>query len=191
MPSAAYRHWKTVRAAILNDVEAALNAVGGSGRGRRLALQQINRAYAVLLSAEFQGFCRELHDECIDAIKSPIPASLQPIINREFAFNRLLDRGNPNPGNIGADFNRFGIKFWEELDKADSRVSAWKRSLEFLNDWRNAIAHHVYDVARLGTMVLRVHQVREWRTACDRLARTFDSILREHLESITGMRPWS
>jgi len=191
MPSAAYRHWTAIRAGILDDIETAHLAVGGTGRGRRLALLQVTRAYTVLLSAEFQGFCRDLHDECIDAIKSAIPLSLQSIIDREFAYNRLLDRGNPNPGNIGADFNRLGIKFWDVLEKHDGRVAGWKRSLALLNEWRNAIAHHVYDPARLGTIHLRVRKVREWRAACGQLARVFDSVLRTHLLAVTGLEPWS
>lgn len=191
MTSASYHHWLTVRAAALDDVEAALSAVGGSGRGRRLALQQVNRAYVVLLSAEFQGFCRDLHNECSEHFISLVPVAVQDVVRLQFLSSRLIDRGNPNPGNIGADVNRFGIKFWAELGKADLRTVDDRRELEKLNEWRNAIAHHEYDPHRLGgTIVLRVRQVRGWRWACDRLARTFDTVLRQHLGTVTGVLPW-
>jgi hypothetical protein len=192
MPSASYRHWRTSRASALHDIETALAAVGGVGRGRRVAHQQVTRAYAVLLSAEFQGFCRDLHTECVESIKAAVPAALQPVIEREFAFNRLLDRGNPTPGNIGSDFNRLGVEFWPKVLAADLRAATWQRKLELLNSWRNAIAHNDYDRTKLGgTIVLRTAAVREWRRACTRLARLFDVVLPGHLHTVTGTLPWS
>ncbi len=34
---------------------------------------------------------------------------------------RKLDSGNPNPGNLGSDFNRFGLDFWAVVDRLDVR----------------------------------------------------------------------
>src|SRR5579884_2178893 len=65
VPSAAFQEWSTVRAASLDEVENAHRSVGGTGPGRRYATQQINQAYAVLLSSQFQAFCRDLHTECV------------------------------------------------------------------------------------------------------------------------------
>jgi hypothetical protein len=191
MPSASYRHWRTTRAVVLDDIESAHAAVGGSGRVRRVALQQVTRAYAVLLSAEFRGFCRDLHDECIEAVKAAVAGPLQPIMDREFALSRFLDRGNPTPGNIGSDFNRLGLSFWPSVLAAEPHSGAWQHTLDLLNAWRNAIAHNDYDPTKLGrTIVLRVAQVREWRQTCSRLARVFDRVLRQHLIAITGVVPW-
>lgn len=191
MPSASYRRWRTVRAAALNDIEVAHALVGGSDRGHRVALQQVTRAYAVLLSAEFQGFCRELHRECADAIKAVTPAAVQAVIERQFLYNRLLDRGNPNPGNVGSDFNRLGIDFWPEIKRVFTEVASWRGDLDGLNAWRNAIAHHDYDRARLGdTIILRAALVRRWRRSCGRLARAFDRVMRDHLHTLTGTLPW-
>lgn len=47
----------------LGEIAAAHTAVGGQGSGRRYATQEINHAYAVLLSSQFQRFCRDLHTE--------------------------------------------------------------------------------------------------------------------------------
>src|ERR1051326_7716073 len=68
MPSIALQNWHTNRLRTLDEIEQAHRAVGGIGRGRRYATQQINHAYTVLLSSQFQGFCRDLHTECIDAV---------------------------------------------------------------------------------------------------------------------------
>jgi hypothetical protein len=63
--------------------------------------------------------------------------------------------------------------------------------LEELNLWRNAIVHHDFDRARLGgTTILRLQRVRRWRGACNRLARSFDEVMRRHLQNLTGSSPW-
>src|SRR5438874_12908119 len=105
LASVALQLWQTVRAAALDEIEAAHRLVGGSGPGRRYATQQINHAYAVLLSSQFQGFCRDLHTECVDAIAAAFTRpGLSQAVRDEFLLARKLDRGNPNPANIGADF---------------------------------------------------------------------------------------
>lgn len=76
MPSVALNTWQTGARQALDEIAAAHEAVGGTGRGRRFATQEINRAYAMLSSCQFQGFCRDLHTEAVgrlaDAI-SPLP----------------------------------------------------------------------------------------------------------------------
>jgi hypothetical protein len=127
MPSVALQNWSTSRAAVLDQMEHAHRSVGGTGPGRRLLTQHINQAYAVLLSSEFQGFCRDLHDECSECLVRPVTApDLLTIYRSNFFFGRKLDSGNPNAGNLGADFNRFGFLFWQGID-ADSPRSATMR----------------------------------------------------------------
>ena len=117
MPSVSYRQWNTVRVAALDEIARAHVAVGGTARGRRYTTQQINRAYALLLASQFQGFCRDLHSECVDHILAVIgpPATLASLVRAEFTRSRQLDRGNAQPGSLGADFGRLGIVFWDEM----------------------------------------------------------------------------
>ena len=61
---------------MLDEIAGADAAVGGAARGRRYATQQINRAYAVLLASEFQGFCRDLHSECVDHVLTVIACNV-------------------------------------------------------------------------------------------------------------------
>ncbi len=154
MPSVSYRRWRTVRAAALDRIEAAHAAIGGTGPGRRYATQQINHAYVVILAAEFQGFCRELHDECIDAmLTATTPSSLHEVIRRSLSLSRQLDRGNATPSALGSDFGRFSIEFWPKLISREPRARVWQQALAELNEWRNAIVHS--DFASLdasGTM---------------------------------------
>lgn len=66
MPSKSFQAWRNERSVALDELEAAHQSVGGTGRGRRYATQQINQAYTVLLCSQFQGFCRDLQVECAD-----------------------------------------------------------------------------------------------------------------------------
>src|SRR5438552_3635411 len=112
MPSNSLNRWEDQRADALDEIENAHVGIGGTERGRRYATQQINYAYAGLLSSQFQGFCRDLHSESIDHVVSIVPVAFQATLRAEFLYERQLRRGNPHPGAIGSDFNRLGIDFW-------------------------------------------------------------------------------
>src|SRR5262249_38020083 len=113
MPSQSLQTWLTDRRQALDELENALRRVGGAGRGRRYVTQQINYAYAVLRSSQFQEFCRDLHRACIDHLVQWVtPVGLRAGFEESLLLSRKLDMGNPNPGNIGSDFGRFGFDFW-------------------------------------------------------------------------------
>jgi hypothetical protein len=143
MPSLAVQRWFAERAVTQEVVESAHRSVRGSGSGARAATQQINQAYAVLLSAQFQGFCRDLHSECADLVVSPVAdPNLRAMLHDNLLFGRKIDRSNPSPGNLGSDFGRFGLAFWSQVGAHHPQNPARKAALEEMNDWRNAIAHH-------------------------------------------------
>lgn len=78
-----------------------------SGAGRRYLTQQLNQAYALLLPSPFQGFCHDLHEESIRHLVAAVGLPvLQATYRNNLMLGRKLDVGNPNPGNLGADFNR-------------------------------------------------------------------------------------
>lgn len=189
MPSNSLRLWRTARRRQLDEVEAAHGSVGGSGPGRRSATLQLNYSYALLLSANFQGFCRDLHTEVATYLVDRLAvSSFQRTVRELFLAGRKLDTGNPNPGNLGSDFNRFGVDFWTEVNALSPNATVRRQRLEELNGWRNAIAHN--DFSRLGGVRLRIMQVQRWRSACDRLAVSFDSVLSSYLHKETGTIPW-
>jgi hypothetical protein len=191
MPSRALHFWLRDRSRALGEIEQAHRSVGVAGPGRRYATQQINHAYAVLLSAQFQGFCRDLHDESADRlVQSTTPANLWDTFKAALVWNRRLDTGNPNPGNIGSDFNRFDLIFWDDVRTVDARNHGRFHRLEELNRWRNAIAHQDFDPRVLGPGLLRLEKVQGWRSACEGLAISFDRVLRVRLHRATGISPW-
>jgi hypothetical protein len=191
MPSDAFRGWRTIRRAALDTVETAHTTIHGTGAGRQEATRQINHGYAVLLAAEFQGYCRELHTEAVRHFVANLPTAQRVIVSESFTYNRQLDRGNANSGSIGSDFGRLGLDWWPAFDRIDTAGADLRRQLSQLNEWRNAISHNDFDPGALGgTIRLMLAMVREWRRACNQLARVFDRILADHLVSVTGQRPW-
>jgi hypothetical protein len=85
MPSNSFNEWRTTRARALDEIARGQAAVSGTRRGRRFNTQQFNRAYAVMLAAQFQGFRRDLHEECVQHILATIapPPALQGIMRSE------------------------------------------------------------------------------------------------------------
>jgi len=142
----------------------------------------------MLLSSQFQGFCRDLHSEAIDFIASKVaPAPLSPVVRAMLLQGRKLDFGNPNPGNLGSDFGRLGMQFWPNVNALDRRNAGRQKELETLNTWRNAIAHQ--DWHTIGPS-LRLPQVRAWREACHALAKGFDRAVGAHVATLVGAKPW-
>lgn len=193
MPSISYDTWIQKRLPELDEIAVAHAAIGGTGRGRRYATQQINYAYTALISSQFQGFCRDLHTESIDhIIQATTSGSMHSILSLEFVFGRKLDRGNPTPGNIGADFGRLGVRFWHQAKALDRHTPNRLKRLEHMNVWRNAIAHHDFTHNALnGRRNLRLREVQGFRSACEHLARTFDHVMRDYIHNLTGQRPWN
>jgi hypothetical protein len=191
MPSYSLNRWNGERAEALDQIADAHASVGGVERGRRYATQQINHAYAMLLSAQFQGFCRDLHSECVDHLIALTPTNLQAIVREQFIWARRLDKGNPNPGNIGSDFGRLGLDFWADVRADRGQNEHRQRYLEELNEWRNSIAHQDCDPDRLGgTTTLHLAAVRQWRSSIDVLAVSFDIVACAYLRTFLGRAPW-
>lgn len=193
MASNSFRVWRTIRARALDEMKNAHASIGGTGRGRRYATQQVNQAYAVMVASQFQGFCRDLHTESVTVLVDFInpPAQVAQIIRNRFVDGRQLESKNAQPSSLGSDFGWFGVDFWREVNTLLSDNKAAQRELAVLNDWRNAIAHQNFKtVSPVGPPNLTLNQVRKWRRVCNRLAHCFDRVLRVYLQSLSGVSPW-
>ncbi len=191
MPSQALTGWRTTSSAALDQIEAAHAALGGSGPGRRYATEQLNHAYTVLLASQFQRFCRDLHTEAAQhVVTAATGVAVQNLFRTQMLLNRQLDRGNPNPGNLGSDFGRFDVKLWDALATHNGRNRRRQFDLEELNRWRNAIAHQDFNPVRMGAATLRLSTVRRWRGACNGLAGDMALVVGTHLRTILGVTSW-
>ncbi len=198
MPSAAYTNWTTVRAKRIDDLIAAHAALGGNGPGRRWRTEPVNWSLILRLAAEFQGFARDLHNQSVECCANHIAQSnpaLANVVQLEMTRHRNLDKGNANPGALGADFGRLGIVLWPALEKVNSRAHTWNKHLDSLNIARNAIAHSDHSgflrLRALGYQSINLALVRKWRRSLDSLASTMDDVLGDYLVLLLGgPRPW-
>lgn len=194
MSSQSLKDWSQERLGRLDEIEAALQAVAGVGRGRRFTTQQLNRAYAVLVSAQFQSFCADLHAECVDATLLSIGPPINLIAKSNFLHGRQLDRGNAQSGSMGSDFGRLGIEFWPALRRHNALNDTRKTRIDELNAWRNAIVHDDFSNTQKfpagRNTILRLDLVRKWRVSRDNVAKCMDAVLRNYVQGLTGASPW-
>lgn len=148
----------------------------------------------MLVAAQFQGFCTDLHAECVAAIVRGIPPSISGLATVNFRSGLAMRRGNAGPGNMGNDFERLGVSLWPDLYRMDARNRNRNAMLETLNKWRNAIAHDDFEDVRAFPQrrqtVLRLSAVRAWRSACNQIASDMDTSMRNYLTNLLGVTPW-
>jgi hypothetical protein len=196
VPSNSLLRWQADARSQLNEIVSAHAAVAAATPSGHAATEQVIHAYAMLLSSHFQRFCRDLHSEAIEHVCAEVPTVwVQWMLRARLIEGRKLDTGNPNPGNIGSDFKRFGLELWPSMVALDAGTSRRKLQLEQLNRWRNAIAHQDFTSPvdlelGAGRVDLRLADVDAWRAACDQLAATMDAAVAGWLVGLAGRRVW-
>src|SRR6266511_4031409 len=100
MPPISYHEWCTTGFAALDKIENAHRTVGGTGPGRRYATQHNNQVYTIWLASHFQGFCRDLHSECVNHLVAPLAPAYQTMLRDLLTEDRRLDKGNAQPSGI-------------------------------------------------------------------------------------------
>lgn len=187
MPSAALNQWRTDRRPRLAEIDGQCAAAAALMPPNLLLLDESLRGYVVLLSAHFQGFCRDLYTEASEVIVSKVRARLQALVQEQFAAHLALDHGNPNLHNIAKDFDRLGFEL-RPLLNADPTNALRLQHLAHLNAWRNVAAHQGTTLPPGGPLSLP--RVRDWLTACDELAVKLDGIVYAQLRRVLRRNPW-
>jgi len=198
MASAALTKWQTTRCLKLDQILDAHAKIGGVGRGRRYATEQINFAYLFAVAAQFQGFSRDLHSETAGAFAAAAP-TLSSFLQATLTSNRGLDRGNANRSTIAEDFAGLGMEnFWDLVaaEGGGKRTAARLRRLEQMNIWRNAVAHDNFEKlkSKIGLLDGQLHprlvEGAKCRKACDFLAVQMAAAVRRRVHQIVGTSPW-
>ncbi len=185
MPSASLLQWQNDRMPRLQQIELQCVASLAVVPANAHLIDENLRGYVVLLSAHFQGFCRDLYTEAAQVIASKVRPRLQLLIQEQFTIHLKLHRGNPTHDNLKEDFKRLGFK----LDFAADPANAPRLiHLSALNQWRNVAAHQG-TTAPLG-IPLNLPALQVWRTACDELATSLDGIVYNQLRRILRRAPW-
>jgi hypothetical protein len=169
----------------LAAIDAQCAAAQALATPNPVLIEENLRAYALLLSAHFQGYCRDLYTECAQIVVSKIRASLQALIQEQFTSYCKLNHGNPNLQNLREDFERFGFRL--DLAAADPANFVHLANLARLNTWRNVAAHH--GTAPVGVS-LNLAALQDWRNSCQGLASSLDRIMYNELYRILRRAPW-
>jgi hypothetical protein len=179
----------------LDEVVAVHGRVVGIGAGSRMLTRQVNYAYATLILAHFQQYCRALHTEAAREFVTGVPSSeLAEVLKRHLVRKRLLDRGNPTPGNLGNDFGRFGFRFWDVVEADDRRNRKRKENLMRLCDWRNGITHgdivRKREEGKLTPASLTMEVCEGWRRGLGSLATSFDRVILAQCKILGCQKVW-
>jgi hypothetical protein len=186
MPSASLLRWQNDRMPRLAEIDTQCAASQVLAPPQPNLVEENLRGYVLLLSAHFQGFCRDLYTESALVVVSKLRPTLQVLIFSQFTAHRKLDHGNPSMQNLKDDFERFD--FTLNLAGANPANPARLTDLALLNRWRNIAAHH-------GTVPagapLSLSAVQSWWNSCDGLATSLDDIMYNQLLKILRRAPWT
>ena len=185
MPSVSLLNWQNDRMPRLHQIDLQCAASVTAAHPNPHLIDENLRGYVVLLSAHFQGFCRDLYSEAAQVIVARVRPRLQRLIQDQFSAHRKLDRGNPNQQHMKADFGRFGFTLDLAADPANGPRLV---HLDALNKWRNVAAHQGTTLP--AGIPLTLGSVQAWRTSCDGLATSLDGILYNELRTILRRVPW-
>lgn len=195
MASLALIQWRTVGLARLDELEqvhaAATRGRGGSSWGTA----QLNRSLFVALVAQFQEYCRELHDGAAGVHVAAANARQGALVFNLLTEGRRLQTQNPRVGHLGSDFGRLGFSLVDELKRADPAVPTWLRQLDLLVDFRNAISHgdetKMKALTDTGDIRATKASYRSFRRTLDQLAGTMDAVVGSALAAgLQIPRPW-
>lgn len=195
MASHALAEWKSAGLSRLVELENVHAILTGSGPGRRWGTTQLNRSLLVALVAQFQSYCRDLHDEATQVhIDAAIPGQRRTI-QLLMLQGRKLDTYNPRRSTLGHDFARLGFSLIDDLKAKDPTPVRRLDALDLLVDYRNAIGHG--DESRIGALeasgdikaTKKAYQ--QHRRSLDGLADTMDDVVAAGLARVLGTdRPW-
>jgi len=179
--SAALASWRSSGLERLRELEAVHAKVVGPSRGRKWGVTQLNRSMFVALVAQFQGYCRDLHDEAtkihVDAAIGGQKQMIQLLIRQ----GRKLDSHNPRRSTLGHDFGRLGFSFIEELKATGPETRRQLDLLDALVDYRNAIGHGdeaaIANLEAAGGVRATKASYRLHRRSLDSLAGTMNSVV--------------
>jgi hypothetical protein len=127
--------WIEERCVGLDSLENVHGKVTGKQRGRQRATGHLNRALFVALSAEFQGFCRDLHEDAAihitESIRlAPENAKIAPVVLNALVRERVLsdiaksekerrlDKGNANVAALATDYSMLGMDLWADPQRS-------------------------------------------------------------------------
>jgi hypothetical protein len=193
--SQAIQEWTTNGQARLAELEQMHTRATGGGVGRRWGTQQLNRSLLVALMAQFQAFCRDLHDEAVEVHVREARPGQGGVLRTLLTQARKLDTGNPRKSALGADFGRLGLSLIQDLKARGRATERRLEKLETLVEFRNAVSHGqeatLIQLESSGTISSTKASYAGYQGALNGLAPTMDSVVAMKLAALLQIpRPW-
>ena len=193
MPSDALTAWREVGLARLDELEGIHRQATGTRPGRRWGTRELNRSLFIALVAQFQTYCRALHDAAVETHVVAANPEQAELLRRLLRGGRALDRMTPRTDALGIDFGRLGFRIVETIRARSRQAMEDLRRLDTLVDFRNAIGHgnETAAAALVATGEIRETKAsfREYRRAIHRLAIMMDGVVAERLSRMLGVPP--
>jgi hypothetical protein len=184
MPSSSLSRWTADRMHGLHEIDVQCATSSAATPANPYLVEENVRGFILLLSAHFQGYCRDLYTESALIVASKIRPTLRVLVQEQFTANRKLDHGNPSIDNLKRDFSRFGLSL--RMATHDPTNNARLAHLSELNEWRNISAHHG-TVPAAGLPALPT--IQGWKNSCNGLATSLDDIMYNHHEEFSKDSP--
>lgn len=193
MPSAAHANWKGAGLARLRELEKVHTQVAGGTPGRKWGTEQLNRSLMVALVAQFQTYCRELHDEAVAVHVGQATAEQQSLLEQLLTTGRKLDTHTPRTDTLGSDFGRLGFDLMAGVKAVGAVPEAALKSLDLLVEFRNAVGHgNEAKIAKLekhGPIKATKKSYTEYRATIDGLVGTIDAVVAAKLAALLNIGP--
>lgn len=195
MASLALAQWRTVGLGRLDELEKVHATATRGRRGASWGTTQLNRSLFVALVAQFQEYCRELHDGAAAVHVAAANPKQATVVFNLLTEGRRLEAQNPRVGHLGSDFGRLGFSLVDELKAADPAMPSRLRLLDLLVDFRNAISHgdetKIAALTKGGDIRATKASYRRFRRTLDQLAGTMDDVVGSALGAgLQIPRPW-
>ena len=195
MASIALEKWRSAGLGRLSQLENVHAQITGSAVGRRWGTRQLNQSLFVALLAEFQAYCRDLHDEGVLVHVLHATPGQADLLADMLTQGRRLEIGNPRRSVLEADFRRLNIRLLDELKAARPTMLRYLDRLEALVDFRNAIGHgnqtKIAAIESAGLIRATKVSYDQHRRALERLAASMDRVVSLKLAALLHIaRPW-
>lgn len=195
MVSVAKGEWDTTAKARLDELESVHVAAQGTNRGRRWGTEQLNRSMFLTLVAQFQTYCRDLHDEAVEVHVAHGNVRQGAILRMLLTQGRRLDVGNPRTDALENDFSRLGFKLLPALRSRGQLTTKRLEQLDVLIDFRNLISHGqeaaIHAFISANDIAATLGAFRRYRRSVTSLVSTMDRVVSDELRAgLQVPAPW-
>jgi hypothetical protein len=195
MTSPALTTWQLSRLPRLDRLIALHPDSAGSTTDPAVA-EEWTHALVLRLTSEFQGFCRDLHNDLARTIARALTGwdeKARSLVFAGLTRGRALEQYSANAETIRADFDRLGVDLLLLLSTHPRAGPQWTKELKLLHMARNGVVHDdpgkIEQVKKDGRE-LNFRTVDRWRNWVDGLVDAMDDVTSSRMSELFGMVRW-